>query len=142
MLQPVGAVSVQFCDTYCPAGHERLHVCQSWSVVVFPVHGLSVKTAAEEFAGLGLHLMQAVVSWAASPVHLGPARYSPVVHDALHVWHFLSVRVRPVQNPLMYCLGGLAVKDRHRPLHCTHVLDARPDVVHRLEMYWPFSLVE
>ena len=129
-------------DTYCPAGHDRLHVVQFWSLVVVPVHGLRVNTVVDEFAGFGVHGLQLVVSASVSPLHLEPEMYCPASHLDLHCRHVLSSKVKPVQKPLMYCPGGLAANDRHRPVHFEHVLPGLPEVVHSSDMYCPSSLIE
>ena len=52
--------------------------------------------------------------------------------------HVRSKRVVPEQNPTMYCPGGLASNDRHRPLHLAHTLSLRTVDAHSSAMYCPF----
>ena len=84
-----------------------------------------------------MHRSQRVVSTADSPVHRGPAMYSPALQDARHDAHDLSLCVRPVQKPTTYRPGGCASYDRQRPLHFAHTLFIVTLGLHSLRMYWP-----
>jgi hypothetical protein len=132
----VGDVLVHSSSTYCPAGHDKSHVCHRWSSVVVPVHGLSVKDlSSPPRVGLGVHGWQLVVSWAVSPEHLSPEMNSSGLHATRQSAHVLSKRVLPVQKPTMYWPGGLASNERHLPLHFAQTLSLWSVELHSCRMY-------